>query len=69
MAKIVELKNSTRLILEPMSGAQSAFVGVWVRAGSGNEALSEWGVSHFIEHMVFKGTKNRTAAQISGSFS
>lgn len=65
MAEIIELKNSTRLVLEPMSGAQSAFVGVWVKAGSGNEAFSEWGVSHFIEHMVFKGTKNRTALQIS----
>ncbi len=53
------------MILEPMVGAQSVFVGVWVRAGSANERDSEWGISHFIEHMVFKGTKNRTAQQIS----
>ena len=51
--------------MEPMIGAQSVFVGVWVRAGSANEKINEWGISHFIEHMVFKGTKNRTAQQIS----
>lgn len=48
-----------------MSGAQSVFVGVWVKAGSSNERYSEWGISHFIEHMVFKGTEKRTAQQIS----
>lgn len=51
--------------MEPMAGAQSTFVGVWVKAGSANETDSEWGISHFIEHMVFKGTINRTAQQIS----
>ena len=50
---------------EPMQGAQSVFVGVWVKAGSSNEKDSEWGISHFIEHMVFKGTNKRTAQQIS----
>lgn len=63
--KVFTLKNKLRVVSEPMPGAQSAYVGVWVRAGSGNEAFSEWGISHFIEHMVFKGTKNRTAQQIS----
>ena len=48
-----------------MPGAQSVFVGVWVKAGSANEKEHEWGISHFIEHMVFKGTEKRTAQQIS----
>ena len=48
-----------------MPGAQSVFVGVWVKAGSANEKDREWGISHFIEHMVFKGTQRRTAQQIS----
>lgn len=48
-----------------MIGAQSTFVGVWVKAGSANEKYAEWGISHFIEHMVFKGTLTRTAQQIS----
>lgn len=65
MNKITVLKNGLRIITEPMVGAQSVFVGVWVKAGSANEKNSEWGISHFIEHMVFKGTENRTAQQIS----
>ena len=65
MNKITVLKNGLRIITEPMEGAQSVFVGVWVKAGSANERDSEWGISHFIEHMVFKGTEKRTAQQIS----
>ncbi len=65
MNKITVLKNRLRIITEPMQGAQSVFVGVWVKAGSANEKDSEWGISHFIEHMVFKGTEKRTAQQIS----
>ena len=65
MTKVIELKNSLRVVLDVMAGAQSAFVGVWVKAGSANEKLSEWGISHFVEHMVFKGTSRRTALQIS----
>ncbi len=65
MNKITTLKNGLKIITEPMQGAQSVFVGVWVKAGSANEKDDEWGISHFIEHMVFKGTLNRTAQQIS----
>ncbi len=62
---ITVLKNGLRVICEPMIGAQSTFVGVWVKAGSANERINEWGISHFIEHMVFKGTQRRSAQQIS----
>ena len=47
MAKIITLKNNLRVIMEPMIGAHSAFVGVWVKAGSANEKINEWGISHF----------------------
>jgi predicted Zn-dependent peptidase len=63
--RIITLKNNLRVVLDRQTGAQSAYVGVWVKAGSGNETIDEWGISHFTEHMVFKGTKNRTAQQIS----
>lgn len=65
MTKITTLINGMRVITEPMAGAQSTFVGVWVKAGSANEKEHEWGISHFIEHMVFKGTAKRTAQEIS----
>ncbi|MGM9552494.1 MAG: M16 family metallopeptidase [Clostridia bacterium] len=65
MAKIITLKNGLRVITEQMIGAHSTFVGVWVKAGSANEKITEWGISHFIEHMVFKGTENRTAQEIN----
>ncbi len=64
MIKVTELKNSLKVVCEK-TAAQSVYVGVWVKAGSGNETLDEWGISHFIEHMVFKGTTNRTAQEIS----
>ncbi len=62
---IIELKNGMKAVFEKTPGAKSAVVGVWVKAGSGNEDIDKWGISHFIEHMVFKGTKTRTAHQIS----
>lgn len=65
MYRITTLKNGLRIVTEPMIGAQSTFVGVWVKAGSANEKDSEWGISHFIEHMVFKGTEKRSAQRIS----
>lgn len=44
---------------------RSCTVGVWVRVGSMNELPEENGLSHFIEHMVFKGTQNRSARDIA----
>ena len=65
MAKITILKNGIKLLTEHVIGAQSTYVGVWVKAGSANEKDCEWGISHFVEHMLFKGTQRRTARQIS----
>ena len=59
------LPNGLRLVGERLSHVRSCTVGVWVRVGSMNERPEENGLSHFIEHMVFKGTQNRTARRIA----
>src|SRR5579863_4234323 len=61
------LPNGVRVITEVMPHVRSVSVGVWIGTGSREEALHETGLSHFIEHMVFKGTKNRSAEQIARS--
>lgn len=61
----ITLPNGLRIVGEKLTHVRSCTVGVWVKVGSMNEAPEENGMSHFIEHMVFKGTKNRTARQIA----
>jgi len=61
------LPNGVRVITERMHHVRSISMGVWIRSGSRVEAPSENGISHFIEHMVFKGTKNRSAEEIARS--
>jgi predicted Zn-dependent peptidase len=59
------LANGMTIITEQMSHIRSASIGIWLQTGSRDEA-PEWnGISHFIEHMVFKGTKHRTAEEIA----
>ncbi len=50
-----------------MPHVRSVSVGVWIGTGSREESLEETGISHFIEHMLFKGTKNQSAEQIARS--
>ena len=57
--------NGLRLLLLPVEGALSASVGVWIEAGSRYEPASAQGISHFVEHMLFKGTAARSARDIS----
>ncbi|HHX51851.1 MAG TPA: insulinase family protein [Clostridia bacterium] len=59
------LKNGVRIIIEEIPYAHSAVIGLWVRTGSRYENDCNRGVSHFIEHLLFKGTANRTAKQIA----
>ena len=61
----ITLKNGLRVIGEKMPAFRSVSVGLWVETGSQYETPHEHGVSHFIEHMLFKGTKNRTARDIA----
>ena len=59
------LPNGLRVITERMQHVRSVSVGVWIATGSREEEPELAGISHFIEHMVFKGTKNRSAEQIA----
>jgi predicted Zn-dependent peptidase len=61
------LSNGVRVVTEQMPHVRSVSIGVWIGTGSREEKKHETGLSHFIEHMVFKGTKNRTAEQIAKS--
>jgi len=60
-----QLNCGIRVVLEPMPHFHSISLGVWVNAGSIFESASNAGVSHFIEHMLFKGTERRSAVDIS----
>lgn len=53
------------MVMEPTDYVRSAAAGIWVRAGSSDESDDVSGVSHFIEHMMFKGTEKRSARQIA----
>src|SRR5438876_6070440 len=59
--------NGLTVITETMPVVRSISIGVWLRSGSRQENESENGISHFLEHMVFKGTTNRTAEEIARS--
>lgn len=65
MVKTVKLKCGTVIIMEKTDYVQSAALGIWVKAGAADENDSISGVSHYIEHMMFKGTEKRTAKQIA----
>lgn len=65
MYNTITLSNGVRIVYENIPYVRSASVGVWVNVGTRDEKANENGASHFIEHMVFKGTKNRTAAQLA----
>ncbi len=59
------LTNGLVIITEAMPAVRSVSLGIWLRAGSRHERQPENGISHFLEHMVFKGTKNRSAEDIA----
>jgi predicted Zn-dependent peptidase len=59
------LPNGLTIVSESQPGFQSLALGVWVRAGTRHETSGEAGVSHFLEHMLFKGTRTRSALEIA----
>jgi predicted Zn-dependent peptidase len=59
------LPNGIRLVSERIAHVRSVAVGVWVETGSRHEPLPKSGVSHFIEHLVFKGTQTRSAEEVA----
>ena len=62
------LDNGITVITEHMEGVRSAALGFWVRVGGRDESPAEYGMSHFMEHMLFKGTTTRSALDISTAF-
>ncbi len=65
MVNKIQLDNGMVLVCQKLEGYKSVTIGVWVKTGSSNEVKIENGMSHFIEHMVFKGTESRTAKDIA----
>lgn len=61
------LSNGLRIITEAMPQVRSVSLGIWVTSGSRREEAAENGITHFIEHMVFKGTTHRSAEDIARS--
>src|SRR5512135_1510993 len=59
------LPNGLTILTEQMSHLRSVSIGIWVKAGSRHEDPDVNGITHFIEHMVFKGTRSRSAQQIA----
>jgi predicted Zn-dependent peptidase len=59
------LKNGVRIISEQLEHLRSVSLAIWVDAGSRDEVESENGIFHFTEHMIFKGTENRSSLQIA----
>ena len=68
MVKKYTCPNGVRILVEKLPYVRSVSMGIWVNVGSGNESPEENGLTHFIEHMLFKGTYSRTAKEIAESF-
>lgn len=64
MYNLFNTKNGLRVVAEKIDYVNSISVGLWIENGSRNEDPINNGISHFIEHMLFKGTENRTAKEI-----
>src|ERR1700687_794599 len=63
--EMTHLENGVRVITEVMPHVRSVSVGVWIGSGSRRETTEQNGISHFIEHMLFKGTTSRSAEDIA----
>ncbi len=61
----IKLKNGLTVIYERWEGAPAAALNLWVKAGSRNERKEEAGISHLIEHMIFKGTERRGVGELA----
>ena len=59
------LPSGLRLVTEAMPHVRSVSIGVWLTRGSRHESDARSGIAHFVEHMLFKGTENRSAEDIA----
>ncbi|MBP6594018.1 MAG: insulinase family protein, partial [Candidatus Obscuribacter sp.] len=64
MIRITTLPNGARIVTEVVESVYSAAIDLWIEVGSAYENTSNSGVSHFIEHMLFKGTTTRSAERL-----
>jgi len=67
-AKLSTLGSGVRVVTEEVPSVRSVALGLWVRTGSRNETPAQAGVSHFLEHLLFKGTERYSAIEISERF-
>ena len=65
--KVHTLRSGVRIITEKVPGLRSVSIGYWVGTGSRMEKPGEEGITHFIEHLMFKGTGKRSARDIAES--
>jgi len=65
MPEITCLANGVRILTETMAQVRSISLGIWVKTGSRQDPAAQSGIAHFIEHMMFKGTKTRNALLIA----
>ena len=65
MFRKMVLDNGIRIVAEKMSSVKSVSIGLWINIGSRDEEAHEHGMSHFLEHMFFKGTAKRSAKEIA----
>ena len=66
--ELTELDGGLRVVTESVPAVRSVALGLWVRTGSRDEAPAQAGVSHFLEHLLFKGTKRHSAIELSEYF-
>jgi predicted Zn-dependent peptidase len=64
-ALVTETPSGIRVVSEAVPAVRSVALGMWIRTGSRDEDIAEAGVSHFLEHLLFKGTPNYSAVEIS----
>ncbi|XGA09042.1 MAG: pitrilysin family protein [Wolbachia endosymbiont of Xenopsylla cheopis] len=68
LPKITTLENNLRIVTDFLPSVESVVLSLWVNVGSRFESEKNKGISHFLEHMAFKGTKARTALEIAKAF-
>ena len=67
-AQVTELDSGVRVVTEEVPSVRSVALGLWVKTGSRDETPAQAGVSHFLEHLLFKGTKRHSAIEIAEIF-
>ena len=63
--QVTKLANGMRVVTDRMESVETVSIGVWVDVGTRHEAAAINGVAHVLEHMAFKGTERRSAAEIA----